>query len=210
MKYSFRHSMKWSIFISAVTFVLAGIFSVLSTTILEGVAWGSGMLMVLVLIMIGIVFDMMGLASAAANEKPFHAMASEKVKGAKQAIGIVRNADRFSSFCNDVIGDITGIISGAASALVVLKLLTSMNVEHSLLYTSVSVVFSALVSSLTVGGKALGKSLAIRNATQIVLIIGKFFYFLEHRFGIRIFNTVKKKSNNGKRGNKRARANQPT
>lgn len=210
MKYSFRHSMKWSIFISAVTFVLAGIFSVFSTMILEGVVWGIGMLIVLAIIMIGIVFDMMGLASAAAHEKPFHAMASEKVRGAKQAIGIVRNADRFSSFCNDVIGDISGIISGAATTLVVLKLLTSLNVEHSVLYTSVSVVFSALVSALTVGGKALGKSFAIRNATQIVLIIGKFFYFLEHRFGIRIFNTVKKKSNNGKRGNKRARANQQT
>lgn len=49
-------------------------------------------------------------------------MASEKVTGAREAIVIVRNADRFATFCNDVIGDISGIISGAASTLVVIQL----------------------------------------------------------------------------------------
>ena len=47
---------------------------------------------------------------------------------ARQAIYIVRNADRVSNFCNDVIGDISGIISGTAVAFVVLKLLQSLQV----------------------------------------------------------------------------------
>ncbi|HEX7058217.1 MAG TPA: hypothetical protein VF260_13595, partial [Bacilli bacterium] len=161
MKYSLRHSMKWSIFISAATFLLACGFSVASTILLEGVAWGAGMLIVLGLMLVGIIFDMMGIASTAAEETPFHAMAAERVPGAKQCIYIVRNADRFSSFCNDVIGDISSIISGAASALVVLKLMASIGAEHSAWYTAVSVVFSALVSAGTVGGKALGKSYSI-------------------------------------------------
>lgn len=75
------------------------------------------MMIVLLLVIIGVFFDMMGLSAAAAVETPFHAMASEKVADAKQAIAIVRNADRFSNFCNDVIGDMTGVISGSATAM---------------------------------------------------------------------------------------------
>lgn len=202
MKFSLKNSIKWSIFISVITFILACVFSIASTTVLEGVSWGLGMVTVLFLILIGIFFDMMGISSTAAKETPFHAMASEKVKGARQAINIVRNADRFSSFCNDVIGDISGIISGAATAIVVIKLITSMNSENTILYTIISVVFSGLVSALTVGGKAMGKSFAIHYSNHIVLMIGKFFYILNHRFGIQLFN--QKKQSNGKRGNKRA------
>jgi CBS domain containing-hemolysin-like protein len=195
--------MRWSIFIFAVTFVLSCAFTVTSTALLEGFAWGVGMLIVFGLVLVGVVFDMMGLAAASAVEKPFHAMASEKVKGAKQAIYIVRNADKFPNFCNDVIGDIAGVISGTASALVVLKLVNSMFHGHTVIYTIISVLFTALVSAFTVGGKAVGKSFAIHYATEIVLAIGKFFYFLERRCGIRLFNGRKNKSN-GKRGTKRA------
>jgi CBS domain containing-hemolysin-like protein len=183
--------------------VLSCAFTVASTTMLEGVAWGVGVIIVFSLVFIGIVFDMMGLAAASADEVPFHAMSSEKVKGARHAIYIVRNADKFSNFCNDVIGDIAGVISGAASTLVVIKLLVSISEENAILSTVVSVLFTGLVSATTVGGKAMGKSFAIHYATDIVLAIGKFFYFLEHRCGIRVFNGRKNKSN-GKRGHKRA------
>ncbi|MFD2611887.1 hypothetical protein [Paenibacillus gansuensis] len=204
MKFSLAHSSKWSIFIAGVSFLLACIFSIASTALLEDAAWSIGMLIVFLLILVGIVFDVMGLSAAAASETPFHAMASEKVKGARQAIGIVRNADRFSNFCNDVIGDICGVISGTATALVVLKLMISVNAENSALSTVVSVVFAGLVSAFTVGGKAMGKSFAIHYSTEIVLSIGKFFHILEQNLGIRVFNSKKSKSKNGKRGNKRA------
>jgi CBS domain containing-hemolysin-like protein len=173
---------------------------------LEGVSWAAGMAIVLIIVLIGIIFDMMGLASASAQETPFHAMAAEKVPGAKQAIYIVRNADKFSNFCNDVIGDIAGIISGTATALLVVKLLGSANEGETLLTTVVTVVFSGIVSALTVGGKAVGKTFAIHYSTRIVLNIGKLAYLLERRLGLRLTNG--KKKNNGKRGNKRARNNQ--
>lgn len=202
MRFSLKDSVKWSVFVTIMTFVLACIFSVASTVMLEGVGWGLGMIIVLVLVIINIMFDMMGIASASAVEKPFHGMAASRVKGAKQAIQIVRNADRFSNFCNDVIGDIVGIISGAGTAIVVTKLLLFSGHDSVIFATIVSVVFTGIVSALTVGGKALGKSFSIYYSGNFVLFIGKVFYFLEQRLGIVIFKG--KKSNNGKRGNKRA------
>jgi CBS domain containing-hemolysin-like protein len=206
MKIMLKNSIRWSIFIAILTFILASVFSVVSTAMLEGVSWAAGMAIVLIIVLIGIIFDMMGLASASAQEMPFHAMAAEKVPGAKQAIYIVRNADKFSNFCNDVIGDIAGIISGTATALLVVKLLGSAGDGETLLTTVVTVVFSGIVSALTVGGKAVGKSFAIHYSTRIVLNIGKLVYLLERRLGLRLTNG--KKKNNGKRGNKRARNNQ--
>lgn len=203
-KFSIKHSIRWSIFISIVTFILASLFSIISTAALEGVTWAIGMVIVLLLISTGIIFDIMGTASAAAVESPYHAMASEKVNGSKQAIYIVRNADRFANFCNDVIGDICGVISGAASAIVIIKLFDSiLDGNNPVLYTTVSVVFTGLVSAMTVGGKAIGKSFAIHYANAIILLVGKILYVLEHHLHIKVFQP-KKNPKNGKRGNKRA------
>ena len=206
LKFSFKHSIRWSIFISIATFLLACFFSVTSTVLLEGVAWGAGMLVVLLLVLIGIFFDMMGIASTAAKETPYHAIASERVPGAKIAIQIVRNADRFSSFCNDVIGDIVSVISGTAAAIVVMKLAMSAGAQDSIMHTVISVLFSATVSAMMVGGKAIGKSYAIHYANSIVLWVGKFFYLLDKKLGIQLFKgkNGKKKSADGKRGKKRA------
>lgn len=212
MKFNLKSSIRWSVFISAVTFAMAFIFTVVSTTVLEGVTWGIGMVIVILLVLNGIFFDILGLSAAAATEAPFHGMASEKVKGAKHAIRIVRNADRFSNFCNDVIGDISSVISGAAGAAVVLKLVSSFGGEEGWLSAVVGVVFTAAVSALTVGGKAMGKSFAIHYSTRIVLSVGKVFHVLEARLGISVFKPNKnrtKNNQNGKRGNKRARSNQP-
>ncbi|MDT9726296.1 DUF21 domain-containing protein [Xylanibacillus composti] len=200
MKFSLRNSIRWSVFIFIFTFILACVFSVSSTTVLEGVGWGIGVLIVFFLVLVGILFDMMGIASAAAQEKPYHAMAAERVKGARHAIHIVRNADRFSSICNDVVGDVAGIISGAASTLVVIKFLASIDQNGAVVTTVVTVGFTAFVSALTVGGKAMGKSMAIHYSNRIVLIVGKCFYFLEERLKIRIFQVRKAKSGNGRRG----------
>lgn len=207
MKFSLRHAIRWTVFISIITFVLAVLFSVASNTLLNGLNWALGMLVVLVLVMIGIFFDIIGIATTAAEEKPFHAMASERVRGARHAIYLLRNADRVSNICNDVIGDISGIVSGTAVTFVVLELIADLGVNGTTASTIVNVAFAGLVSALTVGGKAFGKSFAINNSTNIVLFIGKFFYFMESRLHIRIFNGKKMKSR--KRGKKHAaRANQ--
>ena len=69
-----------------------------------------------------IFFDIIGIAATAAEEVPFHSMASKKQDGAKWAIILIRNADRVSSFCNDIIGDICGVLSGAVSTYIIIYL----------------------------------------------------------------------------------------
>lgn len=203
MKQLFHSSIKWSSLIAVITFVLAAIFSIISTYILDGLSWAMGMVIVLIIILIGIFFDMLGIASTSANETPFHAMASEKVPGAKHAILITRNADRFSNFCNDVVGDVSGIISGTASAIVIIELTISLNNGgNSAFEYIVSVVFTSIVAALTVGGKAFGKSFAIKYSTDIIYQVGKLFYFLEDKFNIVIIRDNKKKRKKGHKASK--------
>ncbi|MCA1030680.1 hypothetical protein LCL95_06430 [Bacillus timonensis] len=201
MKQILRHSIKWSLGIAVITFVLAAIFSIVSNTLLNGVAWTIGMMIVLIIVLIGIFFDMLGIAATAANEVPFHAMASERVKGAKHSISIIRNADRFASFCNDVIGDISGIISGTASAIVIIQLTLAFQYnDASMFHYIITVLFTSLVAALTVGGKAFGKTMAIKYSTTIILQVGRLFYFLETRFNLTIIKDKKKKKHrNSKR-----------
>lgn len=195
-----KNSLRWSLIISSVTLVLAIIITIISTSILAGVSWALGMVVVFFIIIFGVFFDIVGLAAAVAKEKPFHSMASEKLNGAKEAIRIVRNADRFSNFCNDVIGDTCGIISGVASATVVLELVVTFGNGSSDQYFQyiISIIFTSVVAALTVGGKALGKFLAINYSTEITLMTGKFFFFIEKNFHISIF----KKKIKGKVGEK--------
>ena len=87
-------------------------------------------------------------------------MAADKVTGGKEAVRLIRNADIVSNFCNDVVGDISGIISGAAGATIIIKIMTYTNGENEMLF---SILLTGLISTLTIGGKAIGKSMAINN-----------------------------------------------
>jgi CBS domain containing-hemolysin-like protein len=196
MKQHIRESINWSLGIAVITFVLAAIFTIVSTFALSGLTWAIGTIVVFIIVLIGIFFDMLGIAATAADEVPFHAMASKRVNGSKSAIHIIRNADRFASFCNDVIGDISGIISGTATAIVVLQLTVTYNhTDGSIFHYVVSVIFTSLVAALTVGGKALGKSMAIRSSTKIIFQVGRIFHFLEDKFNIVLIKDKKKKRN---------------
>ncbi|MFC4617942.1 hypothetical protein ACFO4N_04260 [Camelliibacillus cellulosilyticus] len=193
MKINIQKSLKWSVGIAVITLVLAALFSVTSNALLSGVGWALGMLLVLVIVLIGVLFDIIGVAATATAESPFHAMASEKVKGAKHAIRIARNADRVANFCNDVIGDISGIISGTASAVVVVEIVIHLgHGDGSPLQYVVSVVFTSLVAALTVGGKAFGKTYAIKYSTHIIFQVGRLLCFLEERLHIIIIKEKKK------------------
>ncbi|TMW74115.1 hypothetical protein [Alteribacter natronophilus] len=203
MKESVRQSLNWSWMIAVITLVLAAIFAIISTSVLSGVAWGIGMLIVFIIVLTGVIFDTIGVAATAANEKPFHAMAAERLPGAKQSVHITRNADKFANFCNDVIGDIAGVISGTASAYVVLQLAVQMgHGEGSTVQFIISVIFTSVVAALTVGGKSVGKTLAIEYSTPIIYQVGRLFYLLEVKLKITIFSGNKGKKK-GKKKNKR-------
>ncbi|WP_026689324.1 hypothetical protein [Alteribacter aurantiacus] len=203
MKESVKQSLQWSWMIAVITLVLAAIFAIISTLVLSGVIWAVGMMIVFMIVLIGVIFDTIGVAATAANEKPFHAMAAERLPGAKQSVHITRNADKFANFCNDVIGDIAGVISGTASAYVVLQLSFQMGYgEGSNMQFIINVIFTSIVAALTVGGKSVGKTLAIEYSTPIIYQVGRLFYILEVKLNIIIFSSKKRKKK-GKKKNKR-------
>ena len=152
----------------------------------------------LLLVMItGIIFDMIGVATAVADEKPFHAKAAKKQKGAGHAILMIRHAAKVATFCNDVVGDICGTVSGALGAGIVFQVVSGrmyLNTYESLL----SMVMTGLVASVTVGGKAAGKRTALGDSEQIVFMVGRALARLEQITGLRII-TGKRKSKEKRR-----------
>jgi len=128
------------------------------------------LLFLLMMIAVGVVFDIVGIAVAASEERPLHAMGADRVVGSGQAIWLVRRADRVANFCNDVIGDVSGTISGAITVIISTALAVRLGLERSLL----SVLAIALTAALTVAGKAFGKAYALRSPHTVVLTVGRF------------------------------------
>ena len=122
---------------------------------------------------------MVGLAVASASVEDFNAMAARKVKGSKQAISLVKNADKVSSVLNDVIGDVCGILSGAAGASIVAKIIID-NAGNFMVVLIASLVAS-IIAGITIGGKAIFKRIAIKHANSITLSFAKFINFFTRR-----------------------------
>ena len=172
-----KKTIRWVITIFLITILISGIISFLSDIIMENSSMAVAFLILLFIILVGIIFDIVGMAVASADEKPFHSMAARKVTGAQESISLLRKAERVSSICNDVIGDICGVVSGSASATIALQILSKFDFSWSQI---VSLGMSALAAGLTVGGKAIGKSFAVNSSTQIVYTVGKIIYRLKH------------------------------
>jgi len=188
-----KESVKFSLTIAVITFVLAAIFSSFSSSLLGSVSWIIGFIIVLIIVFIGIIFDMLGIAAAAAKAAPLHAMAAEKVKGAREAVLIHRNAEKVASFSNDVIGDISGIVSGSALTIVILQITNLFRYsDGSTFQIVISTVLTSFIAALTVGGKAFGKYYAIHYSTNILLYTGKVVYFIENKLKITIFKQKKR------------------
>lgn len=168
-----RKMIKWVITIFFVTILISGTISLISDEVMANSSLAVAFLILLAIIFLGIIFDIIGMAVATADEKPFHSMASRKVPGAHEAIRLLRNAERVSSICNDVVGDICGVVSGSASATIAALILTNAEVGWP---KGVSLVMSALVAGLTVGGKAIGKTIAVNSCTKIVHLVGRIIY----------------------------------
>ena len=154
----------WLIKIVVIAFTISFVLSFVSQTTIPKLSIFLGVIVTLLFIVIGIIFDIVGVAVNSADEKVFHSMNSRKVKGSKVAVLFKKNADKVSSFCNDVIGDICGIISGAAGTTIAIGLADKLNVD--LLFVNLTV--AAIIAALTIGGKAMGKSFAM-NKSDIIL-----------------------------------------
>lgn len=159
----------WIVKISLIAFIISIIFSFISETSIPNVNILIGILLALIFISIGILFDMVGVSVTACDESEFNSMASQKVKGAKMAVRLKKNADKVSSFCNDVVGDICGIISGSTGAVIAIKLSQITNFNLLL----ITLIVMGIISTLTIGGKAIVKGIAIKKSNKILYKFAK-------------------------------------
>ncbi len=178
-------TIRWVVSIFLITIIVSGLISLGSEELMAASTMWVAFLILLAIVLLGILFDIIGMAVATADEKPFHSMAARKVPGAQEAISLLRNAERVSSICNDVVGDICGVVSGSAAATIAAQVLQNAQFTWP---RGVTLVMSSLVAGITVGGKAIGKTVAINSCTAIVHRVGVLIYRLR-----RIPNLFRKK-----------------
>lgn len=160
----------WPVKILILSIFLSLGFSLISELVLSKTNIIIAVLVILIFISISILLDMVGLAVASSSLEPFTAMAARKVKGSKQAIALHKNADKVSSICCDVIGDICGILAGAAGASIVTKIALE---STGFLPILISSIVSAIIAGLTIFGKSILKRYAIDNANDVTLKMAK-------------------------------------
>lgn len=167
---------KWITSIFGITIGISATMSLVSNEALSGSGLAVSFVVLLAIVFLGVIFDIIGVAVTAADEKPFHSMAAKKMPEAVVAIRMLRRAERVSSFCNDVVGDICGVVSGSASAVIAARAVVGMQPLWARL---LQLLMSAFVAGLTVGGKAFGKSVAMNNSTAIIHTAAKLIYWLK-------------------------------
>lgn len=168
-----KHS-HWPLRVFLMSVALSAVLSFFSSTALSGAGIIVAVAVLAAFILLGIVFDMIGVAVTAADPRPFHSMASHKEKGGKEAIQLLNRANEVSSVCNDVVGDICGIVSGSTAAAIIMQLQRNFNTTSVL----ISIGVTALISGLTIGGKALGKTVAINDCTNVVYRVARIMHSL--------------------------------
>ena len=161
----------WPVKIFFLSLALSLIFSIGSEFVLSSTGIIISSVIIVLLIIIAVISDMIGVAVTACSAEPFTAMASRKVRGAREALVLLKNADKVGSLCNDVLGDICGIVSGAAGASIVLRITENLGSDAGKIL--IAALISSLIAALTIFSKSLGKKYSINNCVKITLIVGK-------------------------------------
>ena len=169
---------RWVITVILITFVISSLLQMIQAGLMSNVNLAMAFVILIAFVLIGIIFDIIGVAVTSANEIPFHSLSSQKIRGAKEAVRLIRSADRVGSFCNDVIGDIVGIISGSATTAIV-AMVISTGIDFSKF--AITTIMTAVVAALTIGGKAAGKRIAIEKSNDIVFFVGKLISFISFK-----------------------------
>lgn len=159
----------WIIKAFILTFFITIAISGASNTIANNSSIIVLIIITFLILLLGIIFDIIGTAVLTAKEASFHAKAANKIKGSREGIKLIKNASTISSFCNDVIGDICGIVSGSMGAMIAIYITNKFNLSS----TICTLIISSIISSLTVGGKAIGKTFAVKKSDNIIFIVGK-------------------------------------
>ena len=192
---------KWPLIVLALSFVLSLAFGIVSEVALSEAGLAVSIVVILIFILIAIIADMVGVAATAANFEPFRAMAARKVRGAKESIKLINHKEVVASVAADVIGDICGILAGAAGATITIVLIK--NYAGSFLEVLIASLVSAVIAALTIFGKAYCKKYAMLHSEKIVLILGKFISL----FCIHKKDTTDKKANKKDKNKKKDNVN---
>jgi CBS domain containing-hemolysin-like protein len=158
----------WVIKAFILTFFLALIISGISNIIVEKAGFIVLLLITIVIIFVGIIADIIGTAVVTANEATIHAKASNKISGSKESIKLIKNSSNIANFCNDIIGDICGIVSGSMGTMIAIYTATRLTVNNTL----TTLLISSIISSIMVGGKAIGKNIAVKRSDEIIFFVG--------------------------------------
>ncbi|MBR6133509.1 MAG: hypothetical protein IKQ29_02195 [Bacilli bacterium] len=172
-----KSNVNWIYKVFLLTFILSIVFSGISAAITNSFNEIVLFIILLLTILLGIVFDMIGVAFLTSKEASLHARAAQKIAGAKEAIALLKNGTKVSSVCQDVIGDICGIISGSLGAVLTMSLVDLFDLPNLL----TTIIITAVISSLTVGCKAISKEIASKNSDKIVFTVGKIIHFISFK-----------------------------
>lgn len=158
----------WVIKAFILTFFLALIISGISNIIVEKCGFIVLLIITVLIVILGIIFDIIGTAVLTADEATFHAKASNKIKGSRESIKLIKNASNIANFCNDIVGDICGIVSGSMGAMIAIYASANLNINNTL----TALLISSIISSIMVGGKAVGKNIAVKKSDEIIFMVG--------------------------------------
>ena len=164
-----KSNYKWIIIVTLLAFILSLIMSFISSIVLKNVTLIISIIVTFFFILLGIIFDIIGVAVTCGDEVVFHSMSARRIRGGKVGVRLIKNASKVSSVCCDVIGDICGIISGSAGVTIVAIISKTTNINILV----ISLLVTAVISALTIGGKAIGKNVAINKSTEVVTAVSK-------------------------------------
>lgn len=170
---------RYALYAGIGTFLMATIISLpLQPAVIRHLSLIIAFPLLFLIILAGVIFDIIGVAVAVADETPFNAMAAKKIRGSRQALWLIRHADRVASFTNDIVGDLSATISGAMGAGIIFRVANGLGIPEPL----PSIIILGAIAGLTVGGKAAGKAIALRRANDITFRVGRIIYLVREWF----------------------------
>ena len=169
-----KRNTKWFIEIFLISLCLSILFSLISELMLSYTSVALALILILFLMVANVVFDVIGVAVTACSIKPILDLSRKNVKGASFALKMVKNADKISCICSDVVGDICSILCGAGGVTISVLLIKLFPGVNSLI---LSLIINSVIASIAVLGKAIGKTYALNYSQKIVLQVGKILSF---------------------------------
>ena len=169
----------WYVQIFFLSLGLSIMFALISEFMLMYSSLALSIFLLLFLILVSVIFDIIGVAVTACSVKPLLELKNKGVKGADCALKLVKNADKVSCICTDVIGDICSILCGAGGVAISVIILTEFESINNDAF--VSILISSTIASLIVLGKATGKSYAVNYSTNVMLKVGRFLNLFTKR-----------------------------